>query len=308
MVKYINVEESRIKMKIINKRKTKKWSKLLPYLSLYIMCLTSCTSVTNANVSNNADSTIESQAEEDVIVSLPISEIEEQEETELNFQEECLDEPTTPNIQILEETEDEAVEERKLVALTFDDGPSKYTNELIEILNENDAHATFFLIGQNVSANSDAVINAYESGNEIAIHTYSHTSFTNMTIEEVLSEIDTTRSIIEELGVEPANLVRPPYGSINSELVENINASLILWNVDTEDWKSRDVESIKGEVYDAISEGDIILFHDAYPTTIEAIRELLPELSDEYEFVTVSELFNRQNVELENHVKYYRYK
>lgn len=295
-------------MKIIKNRKTKKCSKLLPYLSLYIMCLTSCTSVTNANVSNNADSTFESQAEEDVIVSLPISEIEEQEETELNFQEECLDEPTTPNIQILEETEDEVVEERKLVALTFDDGPSRYTNELIEILNENDAHATFFLIGQNISANSDAVINAYESGNEIAIHTYSHTSFTNMTIEEVLSEIDTTRSIIEELGVEPANLVRPPYGSTNSELVENINASLILWNVDTEDWKSRDVESIKGEVYDAISEGDIILFHDAYPTTIEAIRELLPELSDEYEFVTVSELFNRQNVELENHVKYYRYK
>lgn len=296
-------------MKIIKNRKTKKWSKLLPYLSLYIMCLTSCTSVTNADVSNNNASTIESQAEEDVIVSLPIIENEEQVVSEFNYQEERLDEPIVPDMQILEEEiEEEVVEERKLVALTFDDGPSRYTNELIEILNENDAHATFFLIGQNISANSDAVINAYESGNEIAIHTYSHTSFTNMTIEDVISEIDTTRSIIEELGVEPANLVRPPYGSINSELVENINASLILWNVDTEDWKSRDVESIKNEVYDAISEGDIILFHDAYPTTIEAIRELLPELSDEYEFVTVSELFNRQNVELENHVKYYRYK
>lgn len=296
-------------MKIIKNRKTKKWSKLLPYLSLYIMCLTSCTSVTNAGVSNNTASTIESQAEEDVIVSLPIIENEEQVVSEFNYQEERLDEPIVPDMQILEEEiEEEVVEERKLVALTFDDGPSRYTNELIEILNENDAHATFFLIGQNISANSDAVINAYESGNEIAIHTYSHTSFTNMTIEDVISEIDTTRSIIEELGVEPANLVRPPYGSINSELVENINASLILWNVDTEDWKSRDVESIKNEVYDAISEGDIILFHDAYPTTIEAIRELLPELSDEYEFVTVSELFNRQNVELENHVKYYRYK
>ena len=296
-------------MKIIKKRKTKKWTKLLPYLSLYIICLTSCTSVTNASVSNKTTSTIESQEEEDVIVSLPIIENEEQVVSESNYQDECLEESLIPDIQILEETnEEEVVEERKLVALTFDDGPSRYTNELIEILNENNAHATFFLVGQNISANSDAVINAYESGNEIAIHTYSHTLFTNMTIEDVIFEIDTTRKIIEELGVEPANLVRPPYGSINSELVENINASLILWNVDTEDWKSRDVESIKNEVYDAISEGDIILFHDVYPTTIEAIRELLPELSNEYEFVTVSELFNRQNVELENHVKYYRYK
>ena len=296
-------------MKIIKYRKSKKWSKLLPYLTLYILCLTSCTSVTKADVpiNNEIDESIVESQIEDTSIELPIQEPEEIIISETNLEEEYFEESDVPNIQILEESE-EYIEERKLVALTFDDGPSKYTNGLIDILNANNAHATFFLIGQNISANSDAVINAYESGNEIAIHTYSHTSFTNMTIEKVISEIDTTRNIIQELGVEPANLVRPPYGNLNDTLIDGINASLILWNVDTEDWKSRDVESIKSEVYEAISEGDIILFHDVYPTTIEAVRELLPELSNEYEFVTVSELFNRQNVELENHVKYYRYK
>ena len=296
-------------MKIIKYRKSKKWFKLLPYLTLYILCLTSCTSVTKADVpiNNEIDESIVESQIEDTSIELPIQEPEEIIISETNLEEEYFEESDVPNIQILEESE-EYIEERKLVALTFDDGPSKYTNGLIDILNANNAHATFFLIGQNISANSDAVINAYESGNEIAIHTYSHTSFTNMTIEKVISEIDTTRNIIQELGVEPANLVRHPYGNLNETLIDGINASLILWNVDTEDWKSRDVESIKSEVYEAISEGDIILFHDVYPTTIEAVRELLPELSNEYEFVTVSELFNRQNVELENHVKYYRYK
>lgn len=289
--------------KVIKSRKAKNFTKLLPYIIAYSILLTGCSQderVIYQEVTAEESTAIpETETIEYVEISLP-------EETNVIVTEEETEEG--PIVEETEEIVEEEIEEhveKKVVALTFDDGPSKYTSELVDILEANNAHATFFLVGVNISANSDGVVKAYEHGNEIAIHTYSHTSFTKMTIEDVINEIEMTRDIIEDLGVEPANLVRPPYGNINDEIKNSINTSFILWNVDTEDWKSRDVETIKEEVYKAISEGDIILFHDVYPTTIEAVKELLPELSEEYEFVSVSELFERYEKELEPNTKYY---
>lgn len=194
---------------------------------------------------------------------------------------------------------------KKLVALTFDDGPSRYTSELVKILEENDASATFFLIGSSIKNYPDAVKEAYLSGNEIAIHTYSHKYFTKMTIEQIIEEIEMTEQLINDLDVECADLVRPPYGSISKKIIENIDTSFILWNVDTRDWESRDKEAIKKEVEVAIKEGAIILFHDTYQCTIDAIKEILPAYSEEYEFVTVTELFERNQKKLEDNQKYY---
>lgn len=199
----------------------------------------------------------------------------------------------------------EIVNDKKLVALTFDDGPGKYTSQLVQILKDNNATATFFLVGRSINYYPNAVKEAYLAGNEIAIHTYTHTSFTKMTIEEILGEINKTRELIEGLGVECADLVRPPYGSINNKIVESIDTSFILWNVDTRDWESRDKDKIKEEVRRAIRDGAIILFHDTHKCTIEAISEILPEYSEEYEFVSVSELFARNKKELEDNQKYY---
>lgn len=202
----------------------------------------------------------------------------------------------------------EEVTDKKIVALTFDDGPGKYTEQLVEILKENDANATFFVLGTCVERYKDAVLYAYENGNEIAIHGYSHTSFKKMTIEEIQNEIDLTKQLIEESGAESSNLVRPPGGNINSKIVDNISSSFILWNIDTRDWEFRNVESIKGKVIDKIEDGDIILFHDIYKTTIDAIKEILPELKDEYQLVTVSELFELKQQEYEENKKYYKVK
>lgn len=306
-------------MKVVKSKKSSKWIRLLPYIIGYNLLLTSCTPTnTQANVLDEHIS-IEDDVESSITPNTSIQNITVLETPSLSSNDALMDETEIISIDINQDeidvdTSDEIIEEenteheRKVVALTFDDGPSKYTSELVDILEENNANATFFVIGINIPNNYEGMVKAYENGNEIGVHSYSHTSFTKMLLSDIQSEIDLTRSIIEEYGVVPANLVRPPYGSINDEIKNGIDTSFILWSVDTEDWKSRNVETIKEEVYNAISEGDIILFHDVYPTTIEAISELLPELSDEYEFVTVTELYRRYGIELEPNNKYYQHR
>ncbi len=203
---------------------------------------------------------------------------------------------------------EEIVKEKKLVAITFDDGPSKYTSELVDILEENEVNATFFVIGSNISKYEDSVVKAYKAGNEIGIHTYSHKSFTTMTIAQIKKELKKTRDLLEKADVDYSNIVRPPYGNINKNILNGIDTSFILWSVDTRDWESKDKDKVVKEVKDNIAEGSIILFHDIYPSTIEAIKELLPKLTKEYEFVTVSELFDRNDMILEENQKYYKVK
>lgn len=205
-------------------------------------------------------------------------------------------------------TVEEIVDERKLVALTFDDGPGKYTMDLIDILEENNAKATFFLLGPCVERYPDTVVYMYEKGNEIANHGYSHKEFTKMSIEDIQNEIDLTEQLIESYGVECTDFVRPPYRSINDKIIENIDSTFIVWSIDTEDWKSRDVECIKETIIGKIKEGDIILLHDIHKTTVDAIAEILPELTDEYRFVTVSELFELKEVEYEKNKMYSKVK
>ena len=289
-IKYINNKSKAYKKGIILKKAS--------FMVLLSLTLTSCKSNEVEVVEGYTSSSSSYKHKEIILDSL---------ESEIILRNSELEE-IKEDIKIEENIEEQTEEkQKKLVAITFDDGPSKYTSELIDILNENGAHATFFLIGSNIEKNKDAVSKAYSYGNEIAIHTYSHKSFTKMTIEEIISEIDLTKSLIENLDVEPADLVRPPYGNINDDIKSNVDYPFILWNVDTRDWESRDKEKVKKEVLESIKEGDIILFHDAYPSTIEAVKELLPQL-EEYEFVTVSELFERNDIKLEPNNKYYKVK
>lgn len=198
--------------------------------------------------------------------------------------------------------------EKKLVSITFDDGPGIYTDRLLDILEENNAKATFFVIGTGVKNYGDTVKRAYDLGNEIAIHGYTHTAFTELTINEIQNEIDTVTDMLIDLDITPSNLVRPPYGSINSTIKEELDYSFIKWYVDTEDWKSRNKDAIKEQIRSNIEEGAIILMHDIHEFTIDAVEEILPELIDEYEFVTVDELFKRNDQELEKHELYRKVK
>jgi len=210
--------------------------------------------------------------------------------------------PTPPTLHntITEEEEDN----RKLVALTFDDGPGKYTEELLVLLKEYDIKVTFFVLGYNINKYPDALLQASLDGHEIAIHGDTHTSFTKLTIDETTTEINNTINYIEALGIDASELVRPPYGNLNNKLKENIDYPFILWNIDTEDWKTKDKDQIKQQILDNIDEGAIILMHDTttavHEADTEALKEILPELTQEYKFVTISELCEHYDINLEN--------
>lgn len=254
-------------------------------------------SISNNNqvVSNN----------ERVCIQEEVEEVKEVEKTESIL--EYVDEVITSSVeQIKEETSTltNQYTSKVVVALTFDDGPGPYTSELIDILDEYGAHATFFVLGEKVKKYSDAVEKAANSNNEIAVHGYDHTSFKKISVEEVVAQINRTKELIEDLDIVPSSLVRPPYGSINGEIKENVSVPFILWSVDTRDWESRDPEAIIQEVYNGIEPGSILLFHDIHATTVEFFREYLEELSQNYYFTTVSDLFDYYNQDLEPNNSY----
>lgn len=202
--------------------------------------------------------------------------------------------PKTLNFYINESGYDEDTT-KKQIAITFDDGPHPtYTNRLLKILEDNKAKSTFFMLGLNVELYPEIVKNVDESGNEIALHGHSHTSFTRMDIASIVEEIESTNNAIKKITNKSTLLVRPPYGSINSEIKSNIDYSYILWNIDTNDWRTKDVDEIVTHVLDEVEDGSIILFHDIFKTSVEAIEILLPILYFEgYQFVDVTTLAKR---------------
>ncbi|MDD2505273.1 MAG: polysaccharide deacetylase family protein [Bacilli bacterium] len=197
------------------------------------------------------------------------------------------------------------VENQKLVAFTFDDGPSKYTSELLDILDEFNANATFFLVGYNVKIRNSIVLDMYNRGFEIGNHTIDHSRLTKFNCEKANQKITQNEKLVESIINYKMNLVRPPYGAINKKLRECLDYSMILWSVDSRDWESRNTEKIVTEVLSNIKENDIVLFHDLYPTTIDAIKVLLPILyADGFKVVSVSELFAAKKIPLESYKIY----
>lgn len=196
---------------------------------------------------------------------------------------------------------------KKLVAITFDDGPGSYTSRLVDILNNNKAHSTFFMLGSNLLRFKDTVLKVYNNGNEIGYHSYGHTNFKRQKIEEIQSDFNISNEYLKNITGATFSLTRPPYGSINEDIKNCLDTSFILWSIDTEDWRHKDVDYLVNYVLDNIYEGSIILFHDIHKTSVDAIEKLLPELYVRgYQLVTVSELAESYNDTLEMH-KIYRY-
>lgn len=180
---------------------------------------------------------------------------------------------------------------KKSIALTFDDGPSKYTKKIIDLLNEYDANATFFILGNKVELYNDTLKYMLESGNEIGNHSYNHKWLTHVDEEELLNQINKTQEIIKNnLGYEP-KIFRPTYGSVSKLMRKTIDLDIILWNIDTMDWKYKNKNKIINNIMSQIEDGKIILMHDTKKITYETLKQLLPKLKEQgYQFVTVSEL------------------
>ncbi len=194
---------------------------------------------------------------------------------------------------------------KKYIALSFDDGPhKKYTKLIVDKLNEYDAKATFFVVGNRIdSSTSDAVRYLVEQGNEIAIHGYTHAVYYNKCddarFEYELSE--TAKVIKETTGVTPT-LMRPIGGSITSARVKSCGYSVILWNIDSEDWKHKtqtqsEVDIIVNNVMKDVGDGKIILMHEIYENSYQALDIILRKLTEQgYKVVTVTELIGANNL------------
>ncbi len=181
---------------------------------------------------------------------------------------------------------------KKMVAITFDDGPhATNTYKILEILEKNNAKATFFMLGQNVTYYPEVVKAVYNSGSEIGIHSWSHPDLTKLESAKILEEIQNTSDKVYGLTGYRPKLVRPPYGALNSVVKSTISLPFILWNIDSLDWKSRDEKQIVPLVMNDVEDGDIILLHDIHSTTVPAAEKIISQLVEQdYQLVTVSEM------------------
>lgn len=199
---------------------------------------------------------------------------------------------------------------RPMIALTFDDGPHPInTLRILEALKKYNASATFFMLGNRVNANPDIPSQIIAQGSEIGTHSMSHPNLVKLDDSEIEMQIGTSSKIINQKAGKKIQLLRPPYGSYNDvvkQKAKEYGLAIILWNVDTEDWKSRNADKIVEHVLTHVKDGDIILMHDIYDTSAEAAERILGELTKQgYQFVTVSELLHQKEIKLESGQKYY---
>ena len=190
--------------------------------------------------------------------------------------------------------------EKKLIAFSFDDGPSrKNTEKILKALDKNNARATFFMLGQNAKYYPDLVKKVEESGNEIAGHSWNHPLLTKLGKKGVKKQMSQMNEAIASVTGSDVGLLRPPYGSINRTVKNTVKEPLILWSIDTLDWKTLNADKTAAAILKQAKDGDIILMHDIHAPTAEAVKKVLPKLEKKgFQVCTVSELLEARNITL----------
>ena len=183
-------------------------------------------------------------------------------------------------------------EEAGAVALTFDDGPNaRYTEALLDGLKEREVRASFFLVGQCIEGNEDTVRRMAEEGHLIGVHCMEHRDLTRESEEEAVRQLMDTAAMIGAVTGRMPEYIRPPFGKWSSGLQEAVPMETVLWSVDSLDWKLQDTDRIVRRVLKDTEDGDIILMHDEFLTSVEAAMEIIDNLlAKGYTFVTVDEL------------------
>lgn len=191
---------------------------------------------------------------------------------------------------------------RKLVALTFDDGPwSKYTGQILDILKKHDARATFFVLGSLAQGRPDVIRRMAAEGHEVAIHSWRHANLTRLSSSAVVSDLSRCRNTISGLTGKPVRLMRPPYGALDSTAraaIAQTGLRPVLWTADTHDWRNPGSSAIASRIMKGARSGAIILCHDGGGSrsgTVAAIARVVPALQKAgYELATVSEVLGLQ--------------
>ncbi len=181
----------------------------------------------------------------------------------------------------------------KVIALTFDDGPNNAnTNQILDVLEQYQAKATFFVAGHRVGRGTSATLRRIvDLGSQIGNHSFSHADLNRLSVEEMQEEIRRTQeAVYGATGIYPTCL-RPPYGNLSPDRVADTGMHAILWNEDTLDWKNRDTQLLIETVLAKASSGDIVLMHDIHKTTADAVEAIVKGLQEQgYRLVTVEEL------------------
>ena len=200
--------------------------------------------------------------------------------------------------------------DKMLVALTFDDGPSSATTtDLLDILFKKDVPATFFVLGNMARNNPDIVRRAEKEGHIIGNHTMYHQNLIRLSSAAAKSDISESISIFNDILDHDPLYTRPPYGNYNNTVRSAAGTPLILWSVDSLDWQSKNVDSIVGTIMEQVHDGAIILMHDIYPTSVEAVPIIIDKLrASGYEFVTISELTEFRGISLTPGAAYYNFR
>ena len=183
------------------------------------------------------------------------------------------------------------------IALTFDDGPASETTErLLDGLKERGAHATFFLIGEQIEGMETVVCRMRDEGHQIGNHTYSHTHL-DRSSTAALDELNKADAQLCKALGEGEYWVRPPWGFVSDTVKQSIDTPLIYWSVDTEDWRTHNADLIAHTIVENAQNGDIVLLHDIYSESVDAALHAIDTLSAQgYQFVTVEELFSHCGV------------
>lgn len=196
----------------------------------------------------------------------------------------------------------------KLIALTFDDGPSsKNTARLLDGLKARGVHCTFFMVGTMSEYNPQLVKRAWEEGHEIASHTYDHPTLTSLSDDQIRAQLAKNDGILDKaIGIDFDYMLRPPYGDQNARVLAAANVPCFYWSMDTYDWKTQNADSVYNEFIKQARDGSIALLHDTHSTSVTAALRAIDTLKAQgYEFVTLSEMFMRRGVALQNGKMYY---
>lgn len=190
---------------------------------------------------------------------------------------------------------------KPMIAFTFDDGPLyKVDQRILGTLEAYGGRGTFFIVGSRAENYKDTLNMIHNSGSEIGNHSFNHQNLEKISREEVVSQIEMTNDAVEAITGFRPKLVRVPYGAFKGQVPELVTYPMIQWNIDTEDWSNKDKDTIVSNVLSRASDGSIVLMHDLYSTTADALEEIIPQLAAQgYQFVTVSEMYAAKGVPLE---------
>ena len=195
--------------------------------------------------------------------------------------------------------------DKPIIALSFDDGPSIYTERIVAALQKNNVKATFFMVGYNITSFKKEVELVYNTGMEVANHTSDHKNLSELGVDSIRAQVFNNEDLINSIVPVGKMLVRPPYGAHNSTVRNVVKRPMINWSVDSLDWKTRNADSIVAQIQQDARDGYVVLMHDLYESTAEAAERIIPWLLENgYQITCISDMFKARGEKLEDGVVY----